>query len=585
MKNIILLYAASFLLVACASINTATVSDDRGSQIEVTIINKTFFDVEIIDDKRIIPKNSEKSILLPRHSDELNDGYRINYRVQLLGDISITMPRSENIIIKNDQTAAVIESPDFTSKTSYLIVRNDSNQTIRLKKDTAIPEYFNPRIKLEPEKELGSPDIGPNKQSLYDEIKHGNNDFLIEADQYKTIPFSLNNVAPGFIYEYTFDGKQVSLTDERPLVCVGEPTWSRNLEGAGLPVFAEYADRSIKAAIPVNNGVDFITLGAMGEEINKKTVKEHGGNVVLSAILKTDESSYLVTGYDTRSSRQFLVKQTFDDKIRGSSMAFPTRMEGYKLNTVVSKEGNSYLVVGTVDDSAYMREIEDRGESRISVWELWAGDINKNWKTAQTAAYNTKNNTYIISGRYDDIHPVSGKQNAYIGFVDGTTGKIKNDIILKDSIINQVLCDSIGDVYVAGQESRDGIWYAVIQKYNSDGKKYPWQQAKEVEKNSLYRCAVLDEENGQIVLGGAMNADRNGNKGTPFLQGVDIANGNELWIEAISPVSKELNLVTGLQRAKGYGFIAALYGTNGKNNLFILSRLNATGKIINHESY
>jgi hypothetical protein len=595
----ILVCGLTLSMLSCATGDgkkTADSSITSDGGVPINIVNKTWFDIEIYDETRIVPHNNEKTLSLPRLQEGLNGGYSVTYQVKLLDDIYINIRRAENIIIDTNQNAAIIDSPDFTVDSSYFIVKNDSKQTISLvkdKKNSTTVEYVQPVVEINRYTYIpayhDSPYIKPDNKRLYN-LTLQNNDFLIETDQYKTMPFSLNTVAPGFIYEYTFDGKTVFLTDARPLTCIGEPTWSKKLAGASFPVFAEYADRSIKVAIPVNNGVDFIALNAQGEEIKKKkTDNDYGGNAVLSTMLNADENSYLVTGYGTRPSRQFLVKQTSEDGLSWR-FSFRTKMGGYKLNTLIPKEGNTYIVAGTVDDSAYMVEIED-GKSEPA-WEFLVSDVNKDWKTVQSAAYNAKSNTYIITGIYGGSDP-SGKQKAFIGFVEqsGTTGKIKNEIRLKDDkttdsiIINQVLCDSSGNIYVAGQVLRERKWYAVVQKYNSEGEEQ-WPLAKELEANSLYTCAVLDEENGQIVLGGAMKTDRSGNMGTPFLQGIDSANGNGLWIEDISPVSKELDCVTGLQKAKNYGYIAALSGINGGIKIFILARLNSRGKILaNHKIF
>ena len=97
-----------FLCLLCSCVIPQTKAPDSSGDFTftVTVINNTFFDLEIMDGSRIIPRQGERTITLPSYFGELNDGYSVIFRVPLLGDAFLRITRDENIIIKNDQRTA-----------------------------------------------------------------------------------------------------------------------------------------------------------------------------------------------------------------------------------------------------------------------------------------------------------------------------------------------------------------------------------------------------------------------------------------------------------------------------------------------
>jgi len=205
-----------FLFCSCVSPPSQIIQPDSPSDFtfDVTIVNNTLFDVEVMDGSRIIPKQGEKIITLPLFFGELNEGYRLTYRVPLLGDIFLRVPRQENIIIRNDQRTALVDSPDFQSDFCFLIIKNMGNQTISLKDNN---EYVNSVVSFEPIEYSSSPYLGPGNSNLY-ELRPGQNNRSIETDQYRIVSFPLNVAVPGFIYTFIFDGNEAFPIEARPLV-------------------------------------------------------------------------------------------------------------------------------------------------------------------------------------------------------------------------------------------------------------------------------------------------------------------------------------------------------------------------------
>jgi hypothetical protein len=198
---------------SCATPQAKPPSPLIGYSIDVTIFNNTFFDLEIFDENRIIPRLSEKIITLPAFSGELNNGYPVVYRVPLIDDIFIKLNRNENIIIKNDQRIAYIEKADFHSSLCFLVLKNFGKHTISLKNGD---NYLNSLVGVNPNIYSSSPYLSPGNTYLY-ELNPGKNELFIESDQYRYVAFPLSTAKEGYTYTFNFDGNIAEPVDERSL--------------------------------------------------------------------------------------------------------------------------------------------------------------------------------------------------------------------------------------------------------------------------------------------------------------------------------------------------------------------------------
>jgi hypothetical protein len=231
LKNISVLLL--LLLFSCAGHKVPEQEKAAGSVFTVTVKNNTWLDMAIIDDSRFIPHKSEKTISLPVYFNELTEGYGIQYHLALSDEVLLRVDGNPRVI-KPDQKTALIEQPDFVyTEKGFIILDNDSSQTIRLKK---AGQYQNNIAQGWPVFTYGSNlQLGPRKQNSYD-IETGHNDLSVETDQYQEHRFPRTEFEAGWVYRFSFDGAQVRLTDERPLRRVGEPTWSRTISNGNFPL-------------------------------------------------------------------------------------------------------------------------------------------------------------------------------------------------------------------------------------------------------------------------------------------------------------------------------------------------------------
>ena len=147
------------VLFSCNTLQIKPSTSVNNYSIDVTIVNNTHFDLEILDETRMIPRLSEKMVTLPAFLGELNDGYPVIYRVPLTGGIFVRLQRYENIIIKNDRRVAFIESADFHSDLCFLVLKNNGKQTISLKNSN---DYLNSLVATDTREYSSSPYLSLN---------------------------------------------------------------------------------------------------------------------------------------------------------------------------------------------------------------------------------------------------------------------------------------------------------------------------------------------------------------------------------------------------------------------------------------
>jgi hypothetical protein len=591
-----------FLMASCSTQQAVIITDNDASPtppadantLNVTVVNRTYFDVEIIDDTRIIPSNSEKHIALPPHGEGLNDGYRISYRVYLLPDIFITIPRAENMIIKAKQDTAIIESPDFALRTSYFILKNDAKQTISLRKDNASTIYINPAVQFTPEIKRGSPYIEPGNQSIYDELAPGSNRFLIETDQYKSIPFLLDHVAPGFIYEFVFDGANVSLTDARPLRRIGESGWVKSVADANYPltlvqgVPASTTDNAIVVFASTENSTALYSFDSNGTA--RESYNREDSSADISVVMETKDERLLVVGYqyDGSTYSPFTQKQSKEGNVQWL-LTPSTRQDcsSAYFTAVAQKDADTWLVVGGADIGvnssegyrAYIREIRDIGTGVESVWELGPDDFDPRCGAVKAAVYDEQNKVWYVEGELLSENSGTGTYICAIG-----DGKIIGIDTSLEHFAFKKICVGNNGYYLVGEELKpNGEVYAVLLHYDANGNRI-WQQATQLKSYSSYQDALMDSENKQLVLVGTMNASSDSGKGgTPFIQGVDPETGTQLWLQELNDTAfQKADLVYQMIKAPDYGYILSLTGIvdDFYAKPFIVARVNARGRLI-----
>jgi len=407
----------------------------------------------------------------------------------------------------------------------------------------------------------------------------------------------------GFIYSFIFDESGVNLTDARPLHRAGESGWVAPIPvtaaKASTPLLA--ADGTIQLFAPVNNGVTRYAYDSGG---NKKAEVRNGDNFQAVSAMQA-ENGYFIAGYEKKGDRFFPIARIHnaDGTIR-RLLAPSTRPEYYSaFYKTTAQKDNTWLAAGgakAIDDDdsfAYVRFAADNGSALTVSRELGKKDFNEFLKITdqspftiarcgeiKCAAYVSAGNRWLLSGEnieYDSMFsPITGSYLAVIG-EDGKIQKI--DASFKGMSFYKILPDKEGNYYLLGEEQKGNDTLAVIIKFNSGGGKLV-QNTAAPPSHSWYQDAILDIENGQIVLGGTMQAaDENGNKGIPFIEALSIDKLERLWQAPLKdPAFGKAALVTAVVPAPDYGFAVTLSGIDDGyiDQPYLIARVNARGKLL-----
>jgi hypothetical protein len=569
-----LLLGWTLLVFACVSGGARKQQTDTGVSAlskggrAVQVTNGTWMDVELFDETRVIPRNSERTVSLPPLQPGLNDGYSVTYRVKLMDAIDMYIRRDENIIIADNQSSIVIEPPDFNAGSSYFIVRNDGSQAISLRRDrrdSETVEYIRPVIRfarytLAPAYR-DTPYIEPGSQQLYDTLVPGDNLFLIETDRYKTIPFSVDRVAPGYLYQFAFDGTAAVLVDKRPLRRAGEPSWSKTLTGVGAP-----------AVLTAEGAGAYVTPSAEYE---------------VSAAYRTAEGGLLSAGFAGQNGGYIPLarKEAEDGTLRWQlepSRRADSRSAYYLALT--RGGGDVWFAAGGADSGvneaagfkAYIRRFRDLGASADTEWELGPDDFTERCGAVKSLSWDVARRRCLVTGDLLNMDAAA----AYVAFIDGKGKILQVDTGFRGFLFSKIVCAADGAYYLIGEERKsDGLSYAVLLKYNAEGERL-WRTLRQPPAESYYQDAVFDEEGG-IVLAGTMNGrDSYGSGGVPFIECVGAADGKREWIRIPDePVFKGLTLAAGIVKAPDYGYVLSLAGiADGTYRApFIVARVNARG--------
>jgi hypothetical protein len=194
------------------------------------VINRTPFDIELIDSSRLIRGNGEGTVTLPRYGGELDDGYSLSYRVKLLGGVYIPVRREERVMVKPGQKTLLVETAEFTTGETFVVVKNKSPHTVRIRNGES---YLIGLENAAPRRRYGTAGIAAGGDALFDGIPPAAA-LAVESDNYRTFPFPVSAFKSGYRYVFAFDGGEVELTDARPLAALYLPV----LAGAafdGLP--------------------------------------------------------------------------------------------------------------------------------------------------------------------------------------------------------------------------------------------------------------------------------------------------------------------------------------------------------------
>jgi hypothetical protein len=260
------------LLASCASASGGKGGQTAVNVFTITVVNNSRFDIELIDDTRVVPARAEKALTLPRYTGELDDGYSLAYRVRLLDGVYIKILRGENIVVSPDQKTLVVENAEFDADETFIALQNNSVHTVKLRSGTDYRAALEQAV--DGRRQYGSANIAAGASALFDGIPP-RAALYVESDSYRPAPFPPVAFKRGSLYAFAFDGESVTLIDARPLHAIGEPSEVQTLPALpeavnqavadGIPRSPAYRYRMINALSPRGDGL-FLAAGEADEQ-------------------------------------------------------------------------------------------------------------------------------------------------------------------------------------------------------------------------------------------------------------------------------------------------------------------------------
>jgi hypothetical protein len=215
MRNKKRLYLAILLLAAALPARSQS-----AHTFIVRVVNSTAFDIEIIDDSRLVGRGNERTVTLPRYMGEVDGGYPLTYRVPLVNGVYIPVQRDENIVVKPGQATLPVDSAVLEPvREAFVVLRNESPHTARVRGGGG---YLLGLESVVPSRRYGTANIAPGEAVLFDGVSP-DTPLAVESDRFETVPFPDTAYRSGCRYVFVFDGKAIELTDSRPLSAIGQP--------------------------------------------------------------------------------------------------------------------------------------------------------------------------------------------------------------------------------------------------------------------------------------------------------------------------------------------------------------------------
>jgi hypothetical protein len=245
----------------------------------------------------------------------------------------------------------------------------------------------------------------------------------------------------------------------------------------------------------------------------------------------------------------------------------------------------SALKNGVIGDyTAYVQAFREEGNRAGVIWELGPDNLESRYGEIRSVMYDAKNKVWRAVGKlleYDRMgNPAPG---SFLMEINAEGKIIKTPFVFRGFSFYAIRGAKDGAYFLIGEEEKGAESVALVQKYDENGTLL-WRQKTQLPSFSYYYDAVLDEDNGQIILAGTTRArDAAGTDGVPFIQGIDAVTGGETWrSELTDPVCAGANLAGALVKLPDYGYAAALCGIRdgGSEKPYVIVRVNERGLLL-----
>lgn len=591
-----LLYLLLILSIAsCRSTESHVIKNIKEKELCISFYNATNFTIDIVEGN----PDSLSSVLhlKPKKNNS------ITKKIYAADDISLffyprfNIPVSDTYIPVTDYKDIRIESKNGLNQTVNIVKLNKPNQNI--------PYYV--VLKNNADKEISicnssaksyyltinkTKTIIPKHEGIYSSKDRE----LFSAQQTvsmqlacggKIFDFHISQLQPAFVYTYSFDGTSVVKKDERPLINVNEPLWSKPYTSTEIAGIFSDSDKELYYAIGKENKKNehgelyeaaYINcMDSSGTEKWQKVFTENNCDTSFYSGIVLEDGSFLAAGSHTKEAHAGLIVQYS----KNGTVLQSQKISSFSLfDSIIKIDGETTLLTGFDSDGNFLTaKLTIKNNSLNCIPQNSSIPLNENEAVSKAVPfYDEASKTLLLFCNLMDKETEQTLPSMVCTVSEN--GNFER-ISLQNTVkaISSVVRDSNGLFYIGGETVKKEQSAASVVCFDYANKKtsvfytdgFPY---------SYISAMHINEKSHELVISGTLKAsDAFGNSGKPFIKSFDIGTGKELWKTVYQ--NKQYELLSSFVTCARYGFIATFTNVSEDGEYTTpvgVLRLNAVGK-------
>ena len=553
--------------------------------IEVSIFNNSRFDIEIIKEDflsepvfKIEPFKTRKLI-----RNVSNEKLYLFYRYLIpVGDGFIPLDNFDwrfPIIFNKNQLLKIPEIKENPEREIYCIIKNISDTPIYLCHSTITYKS----IKNSEIISAGGIEVFSSKDCHF--FLAGILVFI--SNQVSLFPLPEKDLQPGYVYTYSFDGTSVVKEDERPLINMNEPLWSKPYTSTEIAGIFSGTDKELYYAIGKENKKNehgelyeaaYIScMDSSGAEKWQKVFTENNCDTSFYSGIVLEDGSFLAAGSHTKEAHAGLIVQYS----KNGTVLQSQKISSFSLfDSIIKIDGETTLLTGFDSDGNFLTaKLTIKNNSLNCIPQNSSIPLNENEAVSKAVPfYDEASKTLLL---FCNLMDKETEQTlpSMVCTVSGNGNFERLSLQNTVKAISSVVRDSNGLFYIGGETVKKEQSAASVVCFDYSNKKtsvfytdgFPY---------SYISAMHVNQKSHELIISGTLKAsDAFGNSGVPFIKSFDIGTGKELWKTVYQ--NKQYELLSSFVPCARYGFIATFTNVSEDGEYTTpvgVLRLNAVGK-------
>lgn len=558
---------AFIAFISCKSTETQFAKDEISKTLLVEVLNKSDFDVEIIENNpdsiySVAKVEKNKSCVIEKNLfvyDEISYFFYPRFLIPI-GDIVIPITEYNGYRIEtknglNQKIEIQLTNDNLKNLPYYTVLKNNSNKEVLVMNSSS----KNPYVTEKNVKSIVSGGMGVYSSSDREFYFNKNISMLIEQSG-KHCDFPFYKPYSGFVYTYSFDGKNVVFEDARPIIKTNEPLWSKDYSDTVL----------LKTFCSKNENVLFCIGNKVEEDKNKNKFwsvyfgcfENTGAKKWEAGFLEKDADNKIFDGI-LLENKLICIGQNTNGNSESGLVIVVDSTNGHVETFKISEVSGLFSVNSCLDDSIFAAGFDRTGSlvlleisfenSRpfLSVVPLELPRMeSKLVYHALCFCDSVSEKIILLCNRQNEI----GEILSSVLYQFDYDGKLISKEDFEESIksVSCMIRRKNREIFVSAETFGNENTSAVVIKVLPDGQ---WSYFYRNENPSSFITNLcLSENEDFVVVSGVQDAiDSYGCGGNSFFAGLDSDSAEKLWFTEYE--KKENDLLTNFSVVPEYGFV------------------------------